>query len=64
MTNLEIADRIQHKLFADRPTLQEAWDNAFDVINRLDPSERLMVTTAMMILLNTISNQIKENENG
>tara|TARA_R110000868_G_scaffold98245_1_gene270267 strand:- start:1197 stop:1439 length:243 start_codon:yes stop_codon:yes gene_type:complete len=60
--NLELAKSIRHNLFADRETVKEAWDYAFEVINCLRGSEKLATTTAMMVLLNTISNEIVKNE--
>ena len=35
MTNEELAKSIRHGLFAERDTVKEAWDYAFDVINRM-----------------------------
>jgi len=60
--NLELAKAIRHNLFADRATVKEAWDYAFEVINRLRDSEKVAATTALMVLLNTISNEIQKNE--
>lgn len=62
MTNVELAKSIRHGLFADRKTVKEAWDYAFDVINSLRDHDKIAATTAMMVLLNTISNEILENE--
>jgi hypothetical protein len=62
MTNIEIANSISHKLFADRPTIAEAWNDAFDMINRMADSEKVTATTAMMIMLNTVANEIRKNE--
>lgn len=64
MTNVEIANSIRHGLFADRPSIKEARDYAFEVIGRMAKSEQIAATTAMMVMLNTISKQILENENG
>lgn len=33
--NVELAKAIRHGLFADRETVKEAWDYAFEVINRM-----------------------------
>jgi len=60
--NLELAKAIRHKLFAERKTVKEAWDYAFDVMNGLRESDRVAATTALMVLMNTISKQIIENE--
>ena len=62
MTNLEIANSISHKLFADRSSIGEAWRDAFEMINRMREPERLTASTAMMIMLNTIANEIRKNE--
>ena len=62
MTNLEIAKSIRHGLFADRETIEEAFDYAFGVINRMKESEKVVATTAMMVLMNTIAKEILANE--
>lgn len=62
MTNVELANAIRHNLFADRPSVKSAWDYAFEVINSIHPKDRAAATTAMMVLLNTISNEILKNE--
>jgi len=49
-------------LFADRATVKEAFDYAFDVISRLPSSEQIAATTAMYVVLNTISKEIEKNE--
>ena len=63
MTNLELADSIRHNLFAKRDTVKEAWDFAFELINRMPYSEQMAATTALLVLTNTISEVIKQNEN-
>jgi hypothetical protein len=60
--NLELAKAIRHGLFADRATVKEAFDYAFDVISRLPSSEQIAATTAMYVVLNTISKEIEKNE--
>jgi hypothetical protein len=62
MTNAELAQSIRHDLFADRSTVKQAWDYAFEVINRLRDDDKVAAMTAMMVLMNTISNQILDNE--
>jgi hypothetical protein len=57
MTNVELANAIRHKLFADRPTLKEAFDYAFSVFRTLGPDE-MAATTALMVVLNTLSNEM------
>ena len=62
MTNLELAKSIRHGLFADRATVKEAWDYAFEIINSLRDSDKIAATTAMMVLMNTISKEIVKHE--
>lgn len=62
MTNQELALSIRHKLFADRDTVKDAVDYAFEVFRRLGPDGEMAATTAMMIVLNTISKEILSNE--
>lgn len=62
MSNVELANSIRHKLFADRPTIKEAWDFAFRMINSMPESEKVAATTALMVMLNTISKEILKNE--
>ena len=64
MSNIELANSIRHGLFAERKTVKEAWDYAFDVINRMQESEKVAATTALMVLMNTISKEILSNEQG
>jgi cation transport regulator ChaB len=60
MTNLQLAQNIRSSLFADRETIKEAFDYAFDIAEASDnPSA---VITAIMVVANTISNQIIANE--
>ena len=60
--NVELAKAIRHGLFADRSTLKEAFDYAQEVINRLPSSEQIAVTTALYVVLNTLSKEIIANE--
>jgi Fe-S cluster assembly iron-binding protein IscA len=62
MTNAELAQSIRHDLFADRSTVKQAWDYAFEVMDRLRDDDKVAAMTAMMVLMNTISNQILDNE--
>ena len=62
MTNQELALSIQHKLFADRSSVKEAADYAFEVFRRLGPDGEIAATTAMMVVLNTVANEILKNE--
>jgi hypothetical protein len=60
--NVQLAKSIRHNLFADRDTVKEAWDYAFDVMNRFRDSEKVAAMTALMVLMNTISKEIIKNE--
>lgn len=60
--NVQLAESIRHNLFADRDTVKEAWDYAFEVMNRLRDGEKIAAMTAMMVLMNTISKEIIKNE--
>lgn len=62
MSNVELAKSMRHGLFAERETVKEAWDYAFEVINSLPKSQKAAAMTAMMVLLNTISKEILKNE--
>ena len=58
MSNLELAKSIRNGMFADRGVdLDEAYNYAFSLM-RNDPA----VLTGMMVVLNTLSNVIIENE--
>ena len=61
MTNQELANAIRYKLFAERDTLKEAMDYAFDVFRTLGPNE-IAATTALMVVLNTLANEIEKVE--
>lgn len=60
--NVELAKAIRHGLFADRATLDEAFQYATEVIGRLKSSEQIAVTTALYVVLNTLSKEIIANE--
>jgi hypothetical protein len=62
MTNEELATYIRHGLFAERDTVKQAFDFAFELINRMSDSEKTAATTALMVVVNTISKQILTNE--
>ena len=58
MSNLELAKSIRNGMFADRGVnLEEAYNYAFALM-RNDPA----MLTGMMVVLNTLSNVIIENE--
>ena len=60
MTNIEFAKLLQNNMFAERATVKEAYDYAFDIAQASDCSPA--VITAIMVLTNTIAKQIIENE--
>jgi len=60
MTNLELGKALKNGMFADRETIREAFNEALDVAARTDAPAA--VTTAIMVLVNTIANQIIANE--
>lgn len=62
MTNFELGWSIRNNLFADRSTLKEAYDYAFRVIDSLEPHDRIPATTALFVVLNTLSNEILKIE--
>lgn len=63
MTNLELANAINYKLFADTGTdLDAAMKQAYHYINNISQSERIAASVALHIVLNTVSNIIKDNE--
>ena len=62
MTNLELAEAMRHGLFADRANVKQAWDEVFEMIERLPWYHKTDATTSIMVLMNTISKQIIENE--
>ena len=60
--NLELAKAIRHDLFADRATVKDAFDYAFDVIDSLRGAHKVAATTALYVVLNTLSKEIEKNE--
>jgi hypothetical protein len=61
MTNQELAKAIRYKLFGERETLKEAMDYAFDVFRTLGPNEPAAIT-ALMVVMNTLANEIEKVE--
>lgn len=60
MTNLELAQGLKNGMFADRATVKEAFDYAIKVADATNCPPA--VITAIMVLSNTIANQIIKNE--
>lgn len=59
MTNQELSELLKQGIFGDRETIQEAYNYLQDMINTLDKADRFPITTAVHVLLNTISNEIE-----
>jgi hypothetical protein len=60
MTNVELAESIRYRLFADRETVQEAFEYAEELAK--GSKDPYTVWTAVMVVCNTISKQILANE--
>lgn len=58
MTNLELKNGIKNNLFSCRDTLDEAYDYA-DMVARASGNQAAF-WTALQVVLNTVSNHIKE----
>lgn len=56
MTNHDLARHLRVNLFADRESLNEAFITASNLIDTLDPRDRITALTAMHIVLNTVAN--------
>ena len=61
MSNTELAQSIRHKLFAERDTLKEAYEYAFKIFKGLGSGE-MAATTAFMVVMNTLANEIEKLE--
>jgi hypothetical protein len=62
MNNAELAKAIRLPVFADRETLDEAWEYATDLMMGIGERDRVAALTAMMVMLNTVSKLITKNE--
>lgn len=64
MTNPELANAMLHGLFSDRGTdIRAAFKDAYDLIGTIEGgSDQVAAFTALHIVLNTVSNLIKEND--
>ena len=61
MTNMELVQAMRSNLFADRGLdVEAAFEDAFEIINRSQESAAL--STALMVIVNTIANVIEANE--
>ena len=54
----EFSKSLKHGLFAERPTMKEAMDFAYEIIETLDVKDRSAAFTALHVVMNTISNDI------
>ena len=57
MTNKEFAGYLRNRMFADRPTIDEAFSYALDMLGH-----DVGALTALHVLLNTVANQIEKLE--
>ena len=63
MTNKDIAESIPtNGIFASRPTIDQAYDFAFRLIDSIRPEDRTAAFTALMVVSNTIAKELKNNE--
>jgi hypothetical protein len=61
MTNMELVQSMRSNLFADRgQDVEAAFEDAFEIINR--SREAAALSTALMVIVNTIANVIEANE--
>ena len=58
--NLQLAENLRSGLFSERPTIKEAYTYAEKVIEAMHPEDIMPAYTAIHVLLNTISNKMKE----
>ena len=61
MTKTALAQSIRHKLFSERETLKEAYEYAFKIFSSLGSGE-MAATTALMVVVNTLANEIEKLE--
>lgn len=62
MNKHELASSLICKIFADRPSIQEAYDYATNVVNKCCSQDKIYVLTAIHVLMNTIANEIAKIE--
>lgn len=56
----EFAKGLRVELFADRDTMQEAYDYAMNVANSFDGRDRVAIITVVHVLLNTVGKVVEE----
>lgn len=62
MNKHELASSMICKMFADRPTIQEAYNYTTSVVNRCCSQDKIYVLAAIHVLMNTIANEIAKIE--
>lgn len=62
MTNQDLAKAIRNKFFADRDNVQEAFDYAMRVFQSLGKDGNVAATTALMVVMNTLANELEKVE--
>ena len=60
MTNIELVKSLRCNMFADRETINEAYDYALKVAKNSGSSPQVL--TALHVMMNTIANVIEQNE--
>ena len=62
MTNQELARGIKNGMFSSRESIDEAYDYATKIFMTFKEGEYVAALTALHVVMNTIGNQITENE--
>jgi len=62
MTNIELAKSIRSNMFADRPTIDKAYEYAYTIARGTDNPAAVMA--AVQVVVNTIANHIEGAKNG
>ena len=60
MTHIELAKYLQHKLYSDRSTIDEAYEYAWSIAKGTDNPGAVM--TAVHVVVNTICNELLKKE--
>ena len=58
MTQIEIAQQLRSNLFAERASIAEAMQFAYELIHTIRPQDRIAALTALHVLANTAANAI------
>lgn len=62
MRKEELATQLRVPLFADRATIDEAYEYFFEVAGAINDADRAAMLTATGVLLNTVANEINKLE--